>query len=106
MAQQKTSAAHQQPKGKPRGKPFPKGKTGNPAGRPPGIPNKVTLEAKEAAAEIVDNPDYRAKLLERMKSGKVAPAVEAMLWAYAKGKPKEQVEHSGEVGYRWLTDSE
>jgi hypothetical protein len=68
------------------------------------VPNKVTLEAKRTASELVDDPIYRQKLLEDLRKRKVAPAVETMLWAYAKGKPKDTAEHEGEVGLviRWL----
>ena len=96
MAKQKKAAGQQQTgKKKPRGRPFSKGQSGNPDGRKPGVPNKVTVEAREAASEIVDNPAYRAKLVERALAGKLPPQIEAMLWAYAKGKPKETLELSG-----------
>lgn len=75
-------------------------------GRKRGTPNKVTVEAKMACSEIVDDPEYRAKLRERAVAGELPPGLEQMLWAYAKGKPKEEISHSGEVGYRWLLDSE
>jgi hypothetical protein len=47
------------------------------------------------AAEMVDNPKYRAKLLRRMLGGKIAPPIELMLWYYAHGKPKETIAHEG-----------
>ena len=58
-------------------------------GRRLGTPNKVTLEAMEAAAEIVDDPIYRRNLLKRARAGDLPPALEMMLWAYAKGKPHQ-----------------
>lgn len=67
-------------------------------GRKKGTPNKATVEAKEACAEIVDDPKYRAKLLSAARRRKIPPAVECMLWHYAKGKPKEHFE--GEVTVR------
>jgi len=67
---------------------FQPGVASNPKGRPPG-PNKVTIEAREAASEIVDNPAYRAKLLDRALRGKLPPPVEALLWHYSKGVPKQ-----------------
>jgi hypothetical protein len=72
------------------------------------VPNKVTIEAKRAATELVDDPEYRKNLLERLRKGKVAPAVETMLWSYAHGKPKDAVEHDGEVEFvfRWLEPGE
>ena len=35
----------------------------------------------------MDDPNYHAQLQERLLAGKLAPAVECMLWHYAKGKP-------------------
>ena len=68
--------------------------------------NKVTLEARKAATELVDDPAYRAKLLADLRKRKVAPAVEQMLWHYAKGKPKESVEGDVTINYRWLEPGE
>lgn len=90
----KTMRKKSTPRGK--GRPFVKGDKR--AGRPKGVPNKVTLEVREAAASIVDDPVYRANLASRARRGKLAPAIESMLWHYAKGKPKETVEHSGPGG--------
>ena len=67
-------------------------KRGGGPGRPKGVPNKATIEAKGACSELVDEPEYRANLKKRLIAGKLAPAVECMLWLYAKGKPKETVE--------------
>ncbi len=78
-------------RGRPKGTP----KTG---GRKKGTPNKATVEAKLACSEIIDDPAYRFKLLSRARAGKLAPAVECMLWHYAKGKPKETIEHQTEDG--------
>jgi len=66
-------------------------------GRRKGTSNKVTAEAKAVCAAIVDDPTYRTKLIARAKAGELAPAIEAMLWHYAYGKPKELFEHSGTV---------
>lgn len=60
-------------------------------GRQKGTLNKVTVEAKAACAAIVDDPTYRKNLTARARRGDLAPAIEAMLWHYAYGKPKETV---------------
>ena len=58
-------------------------------GRRPGSLNKATVEAKAACTALVDDPVYRQRLATRLRAGKLSPAVECMLWYYAKGKPKE-----------------
>ena len=75
-------------------------------GRPKGVRNKVTVEAKRACAEIVDDPAYRAGLVRRARAGKLAPAVETMLWYYAKGKPTDTVEHRGALDFSKMSDDE
>jgi len=81
---------------KPRGKPFQKGDPR--AGRPKGTQNKVTVEVREAAKALVEDPVYRARLQRRLLRGKLAPALESMLWHYAYGKPKETHEVTGPDG--------
>lgn len=62
-------------------------------GRPKGVPNRATTEARAFCASIVDDPAYQRSLRSRALKGHLAPALEAMLWHYAKGKPKD-----GDVG--------
>jgi|SRR6185369_2351481 len=78
------------------GKPFKPGD--GRAGRRPGSLNKATIEVKEACREIVESPAYRRNLKLRAAKGELSPPVEVMLWAYAYGKPKEQIELSGPNG--------
>lgn len=49
----------------------------------------MTAEARDRARELVDDPTYQANLKERLKTGLIAPGVEAMLWHYAHGKPPD-----------------
>lgn len=72
--------------------PFKKGE----GGRPKGIPNKATREIKEIARALLEDPTYLKTLEERLSKG-TAGAVEGILYYYAYGKPKEQLEHSGTV---------
>ncbi len=73
-------------------------------GRPKGSQNKRTLEAKAFARQLVSNPTYLQNLQTDLKERKVEASLEAMLWHYAYGKPKEflEVQYNLEV----LTDKE
>ena len=80
---------------------FQKGQSGNPRGRPKG-PNKATQEVLDLCRRLVRDKAYLRRLTERMRRGKVAPAVETMVWAYAFGKPKDILQLEAHV----TTDSE
>ena len=73
-------------------------------GRRPGSLNKATVEAKAACAALVDDPVYRQRLATRLRAGKLSPAVECMLWYYAKGKPKEEVQADQHITISWQDD--
>jgi len=49
-------------------------------------------EARFFALSVVRDPTYRAGLRKRAQSGRLAPAVECLLFHYAYGKPAEHVE--------------
>jgi hypothetical protein len=82
----------------PRGKPFVKGKPRT-GGRPKGQPNHATVEARELARELLADPQYQRKFKTRLLAGRLAPALERMLWYYAHGRPREhvEIEASGEL---------
>jgi hypothetical protein len=61
-------------------------------GRPKGVPNRATLEAKAVCNALVDDPDYQKRLKVRLIAGKLAPAVECMIWHYAKTKPTDKLD--------------
>jgi hypothetical protein len=65
-------------------------------GRPKGAPNKATREFKAWAEKFAKDPAYRAELERRLMEGK-APQFEVYLHQLLHGKPKEQIEMSGEV---------
>lgn len=67
------------------------------AGRPKGAKNKRGTLAALSCQSLLDNPAYRKEFVRRLYAGELAPALEAMVWYYAHGKPQESVEHSGEV---------
>lgn len=64
-----------------------------PRGRPKGSKNKVSKEARDFCRRLTKDVAYRTKLREDLQRRKnVPPAVETMVWAYAHGKPVEQIE--------------
>lgn len=60
-------------------------------GRQPGSLNNATVKAKAACVALVDDPAYRRSLGKWLRTGKLSPAMECLLWYYAKGKPKEEL---------------
>ncbi|MBI2187325.1 MAG: hypothetical protein HYU37_09450 [Acidobacteria bacterium] len=58
-------------------------------GRPKGIPNKVSREVRELALRLFDDT-YWERIRARLLKGRLAPALEARLLAYAYGEPKTQ----------------
>lgn len=54
--------------------------------------NKVMIEARAACAAIIDDPEYRANLAKRARQGKLKPQTENLLWHYAKGVPKTEID--------------
>src|SRR5262245_14599609 len=66
-------------------------KKGAGPGRPKGSKNRATMEAREFCQSVVRDKAYQARLLKRAQQGKLPPAVEVMLWAYAFGKPPDNI---------------
>ena len=68
------------------------------AGRPKGVKNKATIEIRDFARAILDSEAYQKSLARRVVDGTLAPGIEALIYHYAYGKPKEIVEHTGPDG--------
>ena len=73
-------------------------------GRPKGSQNKTTLEVKALARELVNDPTYRKNLQTALENRTVDTSIEAMIWHYAYGKPKESLEVNWNL--EKLTDTE
>ena len=58
-------------------------------GRLPGTLNHATLEIKDFGRAIIEDPVYREKLKQRIEAGE-APQIEALLYHYTYGKPKQE----------------
>ena len=72
-------------------------------GRQKGTPNKSSGEVRAAASLIVDDEEYRTELLNAARTRTISPAMECLLWYYAKGRPTERVEHAGGVAVTEIT---
>ena len=59
-------------------------------GRPKGVVNKATAEIREATQRLFD-ADYFTNVKIRLDLGKLPPAVECKLLAYAYGEPKQSI---------------
>lgn len=75
-------------------------------GRAVGTPNKRTGEVKARCRALIEAPSYVETFQQRLAAGTLPPALEAMTWHYAYGKPPEHLEHSGPQGqpipFTWL----
>lgn len=78
--------------------PQPKGHRVPGSGRKKGTPNRVSVEAKLLCEQLVNDPHYQWRLREDFRLRRVHPTIEAMVWAYFRGKPLQPVAVSGQVG--------
>src|SRR5262245_18585089 len=65
-------------------------------GRKTGSKNKRQPEVADWCRRLVEDATYRKGLQTRLNSGKIAPGVEVMIWAYAYGRPVETHQHVGD----------
>jgi len=61
-------------------------------GRPKGVPNKVTVVAKELCQKLLERPKYRKAFERDWDARALEPQLEVMVWHYAYGKPKANIE--------------
>jgi AhpD family alkylhydroperoxidase len=68
----------------------------------------LTARTLGAAARPYEGQAYQAALRRRALTGKLAPAIECMLWYYAKGKPNESLDLAGRQHFvfRWEGDDD
>lgn len=55
-------------------------------------PTEKDKEVRRLSRALLTDPQYRKRLIARLRDGAIQPGVEAMLWYYAYGKPLETVE--------------
>ena len=89
----------------PRPTAFKPGVSGNPKGRRRGSRNRATVEARELCTRLLAHPDYLPSLQKRLIDG-VGGAMEAVVWAYAFGRPVDRVEQGPVGAFNELTNEE
>jgi hypothetical protein len=67
-------------------------------GRRKGVPNRATTSVKEFLTGILNDKHYRACFRRRMFSGEIAPQIEALVYAYVIGRPRERVDVTATIG--------
>lgn len=67
-------------------------------GRQKGVPNKTTGEIGARCRALLESDGYLAYFKHRLDVGSLPPALEALTWHYAYGKPMERHELSGVGG--------
>ena len=77
--------------------PPPKGTRYPGAGRKPGTPNKISVEVRQLVSELVNNVAYQHKLRADFQRRKVHPTIEALIWTYHLGKPKQTIDVTATV---------
>lgn len=76
-------------------------RTGEPrtpgSGRKKGTKNHVIVAAREFCSQLVESADYQHRLRRDFTRRHVHPSMEALVWAYHLGKPRESVQVSGSL---------
>lgn len=76
---------------------MPKGYRHPGSGVKKGYVKPVTIEARALATEMVHDADYQARLRRDFALRRLHPTIESLVWAYAIGKPRQDINLSGSV---------
>jgi len=77
--------------------PPPKGTRHPGAGRKPGTPNKISVEVKTLVSQLVNDVAYQHRLRHDFRRRKVHPTIEALIWTYHLGKPRQTIDVNANV---------
>jgi len=62
------------------------------AGRVKGTPNRISVEARLLASQLVNDVAYQMRLRRDFQLRRVHPTIESLLWQYHLGKPRQPVD--------------
>ena len=67
------------------------------SGRKKGTPNRQVVAARELVSQMINSAEYQYRLRRDFTRRHLHPSIEALMWAYHLGKPKESIEVSGQL---------
>ena len=67
------------------------------SGRKKGVPNKISVEARTLASQLVNDVIYQTKLHDDFRRRRVHPTIEALIWSYHLGKPTQPIATNGSM---------
>lgn len=76
---------------------WPKGTRPPNSGRVKGTPNRVSVEVKQLVAQLTNDTAYQFKLRADFRRRKVHPTIEALIWSYHLGRPKQTIDLTATV---------
>ena len=76
---------------------WPKGTRPPNSGRTKGTPNRNSVEVKALVSQLVNDVAYQHKLRDDFRRRKVHPSIEALIWTYCLGKPKQTLDLTATV---------
>ena len=78
---------------------WPKGTRPPNSGRKKGVPNKISVEARTLASQLVNDVIYQTKLRDDFRRRRAHPTIEALIWTYHLGKPPQAIAVSGSMAF-------
>lgn len=66
-------------------------------GRKKGVPNRISVEARQLASQLVTDVNYQSKLRADFRKRRVHPTIESLIWQYHLGRPLQSVAVSGSM---------
>ncbi len=69
------------------------------SGRRRGTRNRHTVAAVALASELMNDVGYQYRFRRDFIRRRVHPSIEALIWHYVAGKPKESIQMTGSIGF-------
>ena len=76
---------------------WPKGTRPPNSGRANGTPNRISVEVKQLVSQLVNDVGYQHQLRDDFRRRKVHPTIEALIWTYHLGRPRQTIDLTATV---------